>query len=93
MYHQICLTRFSSCLKEKFIVEWHHPVNIYYFSSWLYFYQLISTFLISILYFAGIGWSIVFSFCESRTFFSGINFVSYLILQAFWDIYLLGQQL
>eukprot|EP01036_Dinobryon_divergens_P033968 gene33968-43881_t len=43
----------SSSVKEKLIVEWHHPVNIYQYSSWLFFYQFLFTVLFSILYFVG----------------------------------------
>jgi hypothetical protein len=45
----------SSSVKEKLIIEWHHPVNIYHYSSWLFFYQFLFTVLFSVLFFAGKG--------------------------------------
>lgn len=41
----------STLYKEKAITAWSQPIDIHYLSSWLFFYQLVVTFALSILYY------------------------------------------
>lgn len=41
----------STLMKEKALVEWSQPIDIYYLSSWLFFYQFLITVMFSVLFY------------------------------------------
>lgn len=53
----------STLYKEKAITDWNQPIDIFYLSSWLFFYQLMVTFALSLLYYIARGEFSMYVWC------------------------------
>lgn len=45
----------STLMKEKALVEWSQPIDVYYLSSWLFFYQFVITVAFSAVFYISEG--------------------------------------